>query len=358
MRVFLSWSGPKSRAFAEALRDWLPRVLDIEPWMSAEDIGKGERWADILGRTLEEHDVGILCVTPENSIAPWLLFEAGALSKSLSRGRLFPLLLGMSPTELTGPLSGFQATVLERADMAAMMRSLAKLAGKPKESIVDDRFNTFWPRLADRAEEISRMVLPGESATITNVVSAFARHGLPEPAIGSQVNFSGSFESHALYEAVTSIAAKRLWLLGRKNRKLFDKEHKDFIAALPKLLVAGFDFRVLFLSAESPSHILDSAHADPDFANSLRVCHDRAVRALREAGIDPAKHCRTYAFTRTVSCVIVDDAVIYSPIQIDAAGRALPLTKTPFSVVNSGSPLGQMCERNFETYWEQGTPMQ
>lgn len=36
------------------------------------------------------------------------------------------------------------------------------------------------------------MVLQGESATIKYVASAFARHGLAEPSIGSQVNFGSS----------------------------------------------------------------------------------------------------------------------------------------------------------------------
>lgn len=40
MKVFLSWSGEKSRAVAEALREWLPYINpEIEPSMSDSDIG-------------------------------------------------------------------------------------------------------------------------------------------------------------------------------------------------------------------------------------------------------------------------------------------------------------------------------
>jgi len=41
MKVFISWSGQRSAAVADALRYWLPKVIQaLEPWMSADDIEK------------------------------------------------------------------------------------------------------------------------------------------------------------------------------------------------------------------------------------------------------------------------------------------------------------------------------
>ena len=86
MRVFISWSGTKSRLLAEALRDWIPYVLpSAEPWMSATDIVPGARWSIEIASQLDTANVGIICLTPENIDAPWIMFEAGALSKTLSR---------------------------------------------------------------------------------------------------------------------------------------------------------------------------------------------------------------------------------------------------------------------------------
>ena len=82
MKVFISWSGNISLKVALIFRDWLPSVIQsIEPYVSSEDIDKGARWSTDIAKELENSTFGILCVTKENLEAPWLSFEAGALSK-------------------------------------------------------------------------------------------------------------------------------------------------------------------------------------------------------------------------------------------------------------------------------------
>src|SRR5712691_4344098 len=105
MKVFLSWSGQRSRAVAEALRDWLPDVLQVvQPWLSSEDIPLGARWASEIARILEEADTGIICLTRDNVNSQWLNFEAGALSKQF-KTQLCVYALDLSPVEVSGPLA-------------------------------------------------------------------------------------------------------------------------------------------------------------------------------------------------------------------------------------------------------------
>jgi hypothetical protein len=64
VKVFISWSGTKSRDVALALREWLPLVMNsVEPFVSAKDIYAGTRWQLEISAQLEATNFGIVCVT-------------------------------------------------------------------------------------------------------------------------------------------------------------------------------------------------------------------------------------------------------------------------------------------------------
>src|SRR5581483_8186823 len=110
MKVFISWSGKRSRAVAVALRDWLPGVINsVEPFVSSEDIYAGSRWQKEIAEQLESTNFGIVCVTKENQHAPWLNFEAGALAKAVESSYVVPLAVDLKPTDVEIPLGQFQA---------------------------------------------------------------------------------------------------------------------------------------------------------------------------------------------------------------------------------------------------------
>ena len=97
MNLFLSWSGPRSKHIAESLRNWIPKVLQaVKPWMSDQDISMGARWSPEITKKLEDSKVGVICLTPENQHNPWLMFEAGALSKTVDHTYVCPYLLTSS----------------------------------------------------------------------------------------------------------------------------------------------------------------------------------------------------------------------------------------------------------------------
>jgi hypothetical protein len=73
MKVFISWSGARSKAIAEILRQWLPGVIQaVKPYYSPDDISKGARWSSEIGKELEAARVGLICLTRENLEAPWI----------------------------------------------------------------------------------------------------------------------------------------------------------------------------------------------------------------------------------------------------------------------------------------------
>src|SRR6266852_8988974 len=122
--VFISWSGERSKLAAEALYEWLPIVLQTaKPWMSSEDIQKGSRGLGEVGRALDGMKVGIICLTPENLTAQWILFEAGALSKTVDANTRVCtyLLCGLQPRDVKPPLGMFQATEASKEDMRKLV---------------------------------------------------------------------------------------------------------------------------------------------------------------------------------------------------------------------------------------------
>ncbi len=109
MKVFISWSGDRSKTIANALKPWLKDVFQgIGVWMSDHDIRAGARWSSALGGELEAAKFGIICLTPENLKSHWLTFEAGALSKSINESSVVPYRFQLRTADVGPPLSQFQ----------------------------------------------------------------------------------------------------------------------------------------------------------------------------------------------------------------------------------------------------------
>jgi hypothetical protein len=150
MELFISWSGPRSKAAAEALRDWLPKLINaVRPWLSCADIDKGARWSIDIATRLANASVGILCLTPGNIRSDWLIFEAGALSKTLEDTHVCPLLFGLEPADVAGPLAQFQATRATREEMRALITTINRALEDDalSEKHLDEVFNVWWPKL-------------------------------------------------------------------------------------------------------------------------------------------------------------------------------------------------------------------
>jgi hypothetical protein len=150
MDVFISWSGERSRAVAEALRNWLPKIINaIKPWLSSEDIDKGARWGTDVASRLENAKAGIICLTPSNLHSDWILFEAGALSKTLQNTYVCPLLIGLEPSDIKPPLAQFQATRSVKDDILKLLKTLnaALDEGALTDAHIDEAFGVWWPKL-------------------------------------------------------------------------------------------------------------------------------------------------------------------------------------------------------------------
>ncbi|WP_421247229.1 toll/interleukin-1 receptor domain-containing protein [Aeromonas jandaei] len=171
MQIFLSWSGPRSYAIADALRNWLPKVIQsVRPWMSSEDISAGSRWLTEVSNKLDESRIGIICVTPENLSSPWLHFEAGALSKVLEQSRVCPLAFELTPGQISGPLSQFQSVTLDQAGVRKILFALNSELGERalQSTELDEIQSVWWPNLEAKIAAIPKSSEPIKTRDIND----------------------------------------------------------------------------------------------------------------------------------------------------------------------------------------------
>ncbi|MFL5923637.1 MAG: toll/interleukin-1 receptor domain-containing protein, partial [Gaiellaceae bacterium] len=187
MRVFISWSGSKSQAVAEALREWLPGVINsVEPFVSSEDIYAGARWQSEIASQLDGSNFGIVCVTRDNQSSSWLNFEAGALAKALDVSRLIPLAVDLKPSDVKVPLGQFQAQPATKEGLRAVVVSINSALGEhalPGELLLRS-FDKWWPELETELAAIESQTADAAPPARTerelleetlNTVRAFAR---------------------------------------------------------------------------------------------------------------------------------------------------------------------------------------
>lgn len=128
MKVFISWSGEKSRQVANAVQSWLTFVHQgVETWVSTKDIHVGDRWANEIESGLTDAAYGIICVTPDNVNSKWINFEAGAISKKIgtTSSKVAVLLIDFdSEADLEMPLSQFHAVMMTRAGFDDLATSI------------------------------------------------------------------------------------------------------------------------------------------------------------------------------------------------------------------------------------------
>ena len=148
MKLFISWSGDRSRSIATSLKAFLPNVLaqKVEPFLSSADIGKGQRSMAVLDAELESTDFGVVVLTMDNQHEQWINYEAGALGRSLKAGRVAPLLVDLTPADVTGPLSLFQMTSLtKRDDVLHLVQNInGSLEDPMPPETVEVLFDRYW----------------------------------------------------------------------------------------------------------------------------------------------------------------------------------------------------------------------
>lgn len=155
MKIFISWSGEVSRKTADILKKWIPCFFEsVEVFFSPDDIEKGRNWNRRITEELANCNYGVVCLTSENKNAPWINFEAGAIAKAFDSS-VTALLVDVNPSDIQGPLSMFQATMLREDDIHKLIIDINGNLEKPRsEETLNNLFNALWNQIEEDFKDI------------------------------------------------------------------------------------------------------------------------------------------------------------------------------------------------------------
>lgn len=157
MKIFISWSGERSRQVADLLSNWIQCVLQaVDPWLSSKDIDRGSLWFSEITNQLSNTHNGIVCLTKSNLNKPWILFESGALAKGLNSSRVYTFLIDLNSNDVKDPLAQFNHTLPTKDGVYQLVRTINNSleANALKENILSNVFETYWPQFENDFKEI------------------------------------------------------------------------------------------------------------------------------------------------------------------------------------------------------------
>lgn len=360
MKIFISWSKDKSKEIAKETQSALKK-LGFKYVFISGDIVPGQNVQNTIHEKLAECDTLIMCLTNENKLSPWLLYETGyavGCNKTV-----IPIHFDEdknSHSWINNPIQPikeikfgvhdfgeelFKALLIERNDannneVAVYIETVKKIQEKHR-------------LIAPECEDFVDRLMHNDAFIMENPIfhnkSAF---------------FLTGFESFDLYKAITDsflYTGKYLWIYGRKNMKLFGGNYVKLFKflkekALANDLMDGIDFRCLFLDPNSDE--VTRAHPQQKiFKTELEVTILRAQDVIGD-NMRFAKCFRMYSNKREEIIIRLDNCIICSHPTFDANGRPQLLTNSSFEVFSTYSDKGKECIKKYEAVWTAALPMQ
>ncbi len=365
MQIFISWSKEKSRKIAEAMNTFLEGLFHdkITIWLSSEKIPYGAMPTYTINEALGQCDKIVACFTEDNFNASWIMYEIGVVTGRNHKDMLankeivFPVFFENVNKEKikNTPIGQFQ--ILDFGEI-----SINKLVYQINESVksfsndftLQKQFQLNWREFKESVESIlnNYSIHSDNSLCCDFLIQVFNENKFPIPDKGDIIRYQSGFETQKFYDILLSNADKRLWIYGRKNRKLFANDHRFFFEDLKRKIDNGFDFKCLFVNPEA-NDIVTKAQKSDNFLDNLRICIQNAKNILHTNGVEPQMVCKLYSSLRTDEIIVIDNAVLFSHIYFDEENYPLPLTKAAFSMADIENQIGKRFISIFSAVWEE-----
>ncbi len=339
MQLFISWSGERSKAVAYALKDWIPKILHyVQPWMSEIDIASGTSWIEEFEEAVKQSEFAIVCLTKSNINSPWLLYEAGYLTRS-GKTYLCPYLIDVAISDMArSPLHRYQARTADKMGTLNLIRHINKAQREKTipESVLIKSFNVFWPKLKQTLEYLPNEELFGDINKLLDL-SRVVRRPIstskdPEPVRESVKLFLSNPSAYArkgyvttawqpIFE-VTHISPEELVLSDKAGNLLWsqvdyvvpdDISTATLVFSLNEEVLPGYDLSMnsplitigrgksLKLREDAPSLEIEKAKGQ---ARRVKLINNR-LEVVLELFPDPSNSYRDW-FAGSASSVLLD----------------------------------------------------
>ncbi|WP_034447813.1 hypothetical protein [Butyrivibrio sp. AE2032] len=352
---YFSWSKKTSLLIAKQTKILIEEVTkrpDIV-WLSEETVQYGIGLFESVSDALNNCEFGVFFPFKDSLFQQWLDFEAEALISKDKR--IWCLLINTNGNRSLSntPFGHIQTLQIKKHDFERLFKELCSIYGDNYDDY-KIRFDECWPRFEEETKKIILANHIDEGTDIKDIVSHYTQIYNDAVSTDSITTIPCGFETHELYDYVLKQCTKRLWVFGRKNKKLFDIQHNKELIELGLKISDGCDFRCLFFSPKTTGYEESFLQNKRHFHRALETSIDDALDRCCDANISSQKCFRYYSGLRNTAMIIIDNTVMFAHVSYNLDGTPMHLTNVPFHIVDVDSMIGKQLINEFATAWNGG----
>jgi hypothetical protein len=361
MKIFISWSNSPSKEIANAVKNFIDSIFSnkLATFLSVKDISAGANGFNEIRKNLNDCSKCILCLVRNNIDSLWMSYEAGAISMHESKDNTCPIIpilfesIGDDKFD-HHPLHYIQREKFSKETMLHIVGDINSICPpeiKLEKNALERQFKHYWTSFNRSVDGLLRSHTVGGNNALNwrSTLDILREKHYHDPLIGETAKYDHGFERQDLYAVLLEHAKKRFLIFGRKNKKLFANDNRNFFYNLQTKLSQGFEFKCLFINPSSP-HV-ENAQAVKNFLSRLSMCIKDAYDVIDEIGIKPDEVLRAYNGLRADEIIFVDNVVLFSHLRYDEKGIPRPLTDAPFEVTDISNPIGTDYKNSFDIIW-------
>lgn len=367
MKVFISWSQSDSEKIAKILKEELTALFneEIEFWVSTEDISVGNVGVHSIVQALQSSEIIITCLDSNNYKNPWLYFETGAVfgrkhNSSKEKPVVFPIIFDELQIKdfVHTPFESLQLMKFNKNKFKDMVKSINEhyksLTNEPvlNPKPLDRYFESAWNKIDCSVNNIITQRnngADGEVLNSENVIEKLKKYSdFPEAKHGKTIQYSSGFETIEFYKFLLENVSDKLYIFGRKNKKIVSNDLKK---QFKKIVDNNVKLKMLYINPDSDDAKNGVAQDTVDFRIQLIASMKSATERFNH-NFKIEDHCRLYNEKRISEIVIADNVVFYKDLGYTKDGKPAHFTGESFNVVSLDSQIGSNYYKIFNDVWE------